>query len=103
NANPLMRFDGYYILADLLEIPNLASDGNRCVQQLSRRVFFGEATSEPQTLGARGWLTRIYGCAALAWRLGICISLIATASVMWQGAGVALALFGAATWFGKPL
>jgi len=23
NANPLMRFDGYYILADLLDIPNL--------------------------------------------------------------------------------
>ena len=27
NANPLMRFDGYYILADLLEIPNLATEG----------------------------------------------------------------------------
>ena len=31
NANPLMRFDGYYMLSDLLEIPNLYSEG----QQLS--------------------------------------------------------------------
>src|SRR3989442_1874439 len=23
NANPLLRYDGYYILSDLLEIPNL--------------------------------------------------------------------------------
>ena len=25
NGNPLLRFDGYYILSDLLEIPNLGS------------------------------------------------------------------------------
>ncbi|CAH0990537.1 hypothetical protein SIN8267_00629 [Sinobacterium norvegicum] len=25
NANPLMRFDGYYLLADIIEIPNLAT------------------------------------------------------------------------------
>ena len=29
NANPLLRFDGYYILSDLLEIPNLATRANR--------------------------------------------------------------------------
>ena len=23
NANPLLRYDGYYILSDLLEMPNL--------------------------------------------------------------------------------
>lgn len=27
NANPLMRFDGYYMLADWLELPNLATHG----------------------------------------------------------------------------
>ncbi len=32
NANPLMRFDGYYILVDWLELPNLATHGaNGCV------------------------------------------------------------------------
>jgi putative peptide zinc metalloprotease protein len=29
NANPLMRYDGYYVLADLLEIPNLRERANR--------------------------------------------------------------------------
>src|SRR3546814_1239871 len=29
NGNPLLRFDGYYILADLIEIPNLGSRANQ--------------------------------------------------------------------------
>ena len=24
NGNPLLRYDGYYVLADLIEMPNLA-------------------------------------------------------------------------------
>jgi len=35
NGNPLMRFDGYYIFADLVEIPNLQA---RSRQALSRRL-----------------------------------------------------------------
>jgi len=34
NANPLMRYDGYYILADGLEIPNLRDRSNRFLQRL---------------------------------------------------------------------
>ncbi len=34
NANPLMRYDGYYVLADWLEIPNLRDRSNRFLQRL---------------------------------------------------------------------
>jgi len=34
NANPLMRYDGYYVLADWLEIPNLRDRSNRYLQRL---------------------------------------------------------------------
>ena len=51
NANPLMRFDGYYILADLLEIPNLASESARFVQYLGARVFFGRAAPSRELRG----------------------------------------------------
>src|SRR5207244_3763192 len=34
NANPLMRYDGYYVLADLLEIPNLRDRCNRYLKNL---------------------------------------------------------------------
>ena len=37
NANPLLRFDGYYILADLIEIPNLRSRSNAFIGYLMER------------------------------------------------------------------
>ena len=103
NANPLIRFDGYYILADLLEIPNLATDGLRFVHQLGARVFFGRAPSVRSLLGGRGWVIRVYGLAAWLWRLLVCVSLLAAASVLFKGAGLALGVAGAACWFGSPL
>lgn len=41
NANPLLKFDGYYILTDLLEIPNLKQKSNTYVTQWAQRVFLG--------------------------------------------------------------
>ncbi len=34
NANPLMRYDGYYVLADWMEIPNLRERSNRFIKNL---------------------------------------------------------------------
>jgi putative peptide zinc metalloprotease protein len=34
NGNPLMRYDGYYILADWLEVPNLGDRARRFLQRL---------------------------------------------------------------------
>ena len=33
NGNPLMKFDGYYVLSDLLEIPNLQQRSNDAIQR----------------------------------------------------------------------
>jgi putative peptide zinc metalloprotease protein len=41
NANPLMRFDGYYILADLVEIPNLRQKAATIVQRKLGRWLLG--------------------------------------------------------------
>ena len=37
NANPLLRFDGYYILSDLIEVPNLGARGNQYWRYLLER------------------------------------------------------------------
>jgi putative peptide zinc metalloprotease protein len=41
NANPLMRFDGYYVVADWLEIPNLRDRSNRFLKQLAQEYCLG--------------------------------------------------------------
>ncbi len=41
NANPLLRYDGYYILSDLVEIPNLGQRATQYWQYLATRYLFG--------------------------------------------------------------
>jgi len=70
NANPLIRFDGYYILADLLEIPNFGSRSTRYLGYLLQRYLFGiEGLKSPaNTPGERFWFI-FYGVASFIYRL----------------------------------
>ncbi len=44
NANPLLRYDGYYLLADWLETPNLAERSRGLIAASWRRWLLGEPT-----------------------------------------------------------
>ncbi len=46
NANPLLRFDGYYILSDILEIPNLSSRAFQQMRHVVERYLFGYRGSQ---------------------------------------------------------
>ena len=43
NANPLMRFDGYYILTDLIEVPNLQGKARALIQHQFNQLLFGRS------------------------------------------------------------
>lgn len=71
NSNPLIRFDGYYILSDLLEIPNLAQRSNAHIRYLVTRYAFGLTEQEPPVASNRekcwflfyapaSWLYRLF-------------------------------------------
>lgn len=103
NANPLMKFDGYYMLSDLLEIPNLAATSQHACQTIFRKWCLGLPTPPLRETGPRARLILVYGLAALAWRAAVGISLTIAASVLWHGLGVVLALGCLLTWLGRPL
>ncbi len=103
NANPLMRFDGYYILSDLLEIPNLYGLGQQSVNYYTRRFILGLSASLPRANPLNKILVQIYGFGALVWRVLVCIGLLIAASALFEGAGVVLAWFAAALWVGLPV
>jgi putative peptide zinc metalloprotease protein len=72
NANPLMRYDGYYVLSDLLDIPNLRDKATRCLQRTSARKIFGYR--DPRTKGSSrrtqtSRLLALFGAATLGYRL----------------------------------
>ncbi|MDA1050019.1 MAG: HlyD family efflux transporter periplasmic adaptor subunit [Planctomycetota bacterium] len=104
NANPLMRFDGYYMLADWLEIPNLYSRGQQFTTFLFRRRVLGEhlAGSSLPSHATASRVVKAYGLVAWFWRITVCLSLICAASVLFHGAGIVLAVFAAISWFLAP-
>jgi putative peptide zinc metalloprotease protein len=103
NANFLMRFDGYYVLADWLAIPNLYQKGQQFVGRLGRQFLFGmNVQPDQETLRTRLVIAG-YGIGAWLWRILICVSLSILATKLFYGFGVALALFGIAIWLGLPI
>ncbi len=103
NINPLMRFDGYFILEDLLDIPNLASTASRWLQSRYARFFYGEQRPVPVPSGLTGHVIRSYALLSAVWRLTVSASLLAGAAVMFRGAGLAIAIGAMLLWYVKPV
>lgn len=103
NANPLMRFDGYYILSDLLQIPNLSTQSSEAVQRLISRIVFGLRSSRPAAVGTHHRVLICYGLAAFAWRIFICLTMVIAASVLFHGAGIMLSVAAVLAWFAVPI
>ena len=103
NANPLMRFDGYYILSDFLELPNLYTLGQQYVSHIVRRLLFGMQAALPVWSGTRGTLIRCYGLASLFWRNMVFFGLVLAAATLLQGAGVVLSALALLLWSGANM
>ena len=103
NANPLMRFDGYYVLADGLELPNLAMHGQQLLSHAAKRWLLGVSLTQPNWPEGRTWLIALYGIASAVWRTLVSVSLIVAAAAWWDGAGVLLAIAAVLAWFVQPL
>lgn len=96
NGNPLLRYDGYYMLADLIEIPNLGQRSTRYLGYLLQRYLMGIKTEEsPVTApGEQGWFL-IYGPISFCYRIAVLIGLIWLVSDRFFMLGVLIALWGA--------
>ena len=76
NGNPLLRYDGYYILSDLMEIPNLRQKATTILQrQLASWTMGIESRSDPFLPTRRKWFFAIYSVAAAAYRWFITFSI----------------------------
>jgi putative peptide zinc metalloprotease protein len=103
NLNPLMRFDGYYMLSDWVEIPNLASDGQGYMTYLGKRYALDERATTPLRMTLRDCFVKCYGAAALVWRILVCISLVIAAAMMLKGLGILLSILATVLWLVIPV
>lgn len=103
NVNPLMRFDGYYMLADWLEIPNLATSGRQWLKGIFKRLYFGNKSQPVKETGFRGLAVKAYGVLAMMWFFAISLGLSLAASSLIEGVGLIVAAIGCVMWAGIPL
>jgi len=76
NGNPLLRYDGYYILSDLLEIPNLRQKATTILQrQLASWTMGIESRPDPFLPNRKKWLFATYSVAAATYRWFITFSI----------------------------
>jgi putative peptide zinc metalloprotease protein len=76
NGNPLLRFDAYYVLADWLEIPNLAGRGNKQLGWWLRKQLLGvkDQESPAYSAGEGRWMLG-YSIASFCYRLFITVTI----------------------------
>jgi putative peptide zinc metalloprotease protein len=96
NGNPLLRYDAYYILLDILEIPNLGSRGTRYLFYLIQRYLLGIKDMEPplSTPGERVWFV-VYTICAFLYRMSIYTAIVLFVAGKFFFVGVLFALWAA--------
>ncbi len=93
NGNPLLRFDGYYVLSDALQIPNLGPRASAYLGYLFRRYILGLDSSPPASgKGDAGWLF-VYGVASGIYRTILSITIALYVAGKFFIFGVLLALW----------
>ena len=104
NGNPLLRYDGYYILADLLEIPNLAQRATRYWGYLiDRYVFRTDGLKDfVATDGERIWFL-LYAPAAFLYRQVVMLTIAVFIASQYLAVGVAIAIWSLLTGVALPI
>jgi putative peptide zinc metalloprotease protein len=93
NANPLLRFDGYYILADLVEIPNLRQRSQQYLGGVfERRLFRMDVPSPEAGIRERAWMG-FFAIASFVYRVFITLAIAAFIATQYFLIGVVLAVW----------
>ena len=104
NGNPFLRYDAYYILLDVLEIPNLESRSKLYVRYLVKRYLWGmdKAFDPSHTSGEKGWLI-FYAIASTVCRVVIFSAIALLLMDMFFSIGVLLTAILVVRWVLLPL
>lgn len=103
NANPLLRYDGYYMLSDYLEIPNLQQRSKEYSFGLIKRHVFRIKPLQPlPTPMARFWLF-FYHIFSSVYRIFVGLAIILYVTFQIPILGLLMGLSGLVTWLVMPI
>tara|TARA_R110000850_G_scaffold131791_9_gene252768 strand:- start:1234 stop:3387 length:2154 start_codon:yes stop_codon:yes gene_type:complete len=104
NLNPLLRFDGYHILSDILEVPNLQQRASRTSLYLIERYLFRlpKSVNPAETNTETSWLV-FYFVAAFIYRIILLTGILLLVSHWFYAVGVILAVVFGFIWLVLPV
>lgn len=101
NANPLMKFDGYFILCELIGIQNLRPRADAQIKRLLTRATLGlKRPAEEASLSTKFWLVA-YGISATIYKFSLVISIAVMIAMKFPLVGLVLAAFHVITTVGS--
>lgn len=104
NGNPLLRYDGYYVLSDLVGIPNLSAESRSVLWSVFDRWVLGVDDGVDHGRARRFWFLLCYGAASVVYRWVVMLAIIwflhstlksfglEVLSVVMAGPGIVLAI-----------
>jgi putative peptide zinc metalloprotease protein len=104
NGNPLLRYDGYYIASDALEIPNLSQRAARYWGYLIERGLLRHRESAAPVMapGEPFWFF-LYAPLSFGYRLFVMFCIAVFVSTKYLAVGVLIALWSIGAGLGVPL
>jgi putative peptide zinc metalloprotease protein len=104
NGNPLLKYDGYYVLADAIDIPNLLQRSAKYWGYLCQRYLFSlkQITSPAYTSLESAWFI-VYGILSTTYRMALLWFIIVYVTDKFFAIGVVLALWMVITQVLLPL
>lgn len=104
NLNPLLRYDGYYMLADLLGLPNLGQHSNQQLRHVAERHLLGVKKSESPATTKRevAWFTG-YGITSNIYRIFVFTGMVLIVADQYLLIGLVMAVVCVISWLVVPV
>jgi putative peptide zinc metalloprotease protein len=103
NANPLLRYDGYYMLSDYWEIPNLQQKSKDYALGLIKRHIFRVKSQQPLPPPYQRVQLFVYSILSGAYRIFVGMAIIIMVAFKVPVLGYLMAIGGVVTWVGVPI
>ena len=89
NCNPLLRYDGYYILSDLVEVPNLGHKSRQAVKAAIQHYCLGLPWGRSALYPVRQrWLFIVYGIASASYKWIVLFAILRFVSTVFAPYGL---------------
>ena len=104
NINPFLKFDGYYILSDTLDVPNLQERAQKQLIFLTERFIFRLSHCiSPAATATEGWILSLFGVLSFMYRIFLIFVIVNLVAGSWFGIGYFIAAVLMTVWVFVPL